>query len=113
MAVVAKKDIESLTKQLRHEKFQILEAIKKEYVEIEPSILCDVFVQEIDKKLRQVFEAHLDTGEAVEEDVTISLNDVEAIASRFDNLEKKLLETKAVPKNKENHNVKREYNWLQ
>lgn len=103
MAVVAKKDIEILTNQLLDEKFKILEAIKEEYVEIDPSLLCEIFVQEIDKKLKQVFEAHLDTVE----DVTISLNDIEMIASRFDNLDKRLLETRAVPKSKENHNVKR------
>lgn len=112
MAVVAKKDIEILTQQLLHERRNILETIKQEYIEIDPALLHANFVQEFEEKMSKINESH----DGSIDDVPISLDDVEAIVSRFDGLDKKLTDTKPPPPppinttiRKENHGMKRKY----
>lgn len=112
MAVVAKKDIEILTQQLLHERRNILDTIKQEYIEIDPALLHANFVQEFEEKMSKINESH----DGSIDDVQISLDDVEAIVSRFDGLDKKLTDTKPPPPppinttiRKENHGMKRKY----
>lgn len=91
MAVVAKKDIQTLTKQLLQEKVNILENIKQEYVAIDPSFLSTRFVIEVETKLNQMQAPHKNIPT---EDIPISLDDLEKIADRFDSLDKRLSESK-------------------
>lgn len=108
MAVVAKKDIQTLTKQLIQEKVNILGNIKQEYVEIDPTFLSANFVLEVETKLNQM---HTPQENQSNEEILISLDDLEKIIERFDVVDRKLSESK-VPKSntiaqKENCSMKR------
>lgn len=108
MAVVAKKDIQTLTKQLIQEKVNILENIKQEYVVIDPSFLSANFALEVETKLNQM---HTLQKNNPNEEIRISLDDLEKIVERFDIIDRKLSETKVLKTNtvarKENCNMKR------
>lgn len=115
MAVVAKKDIENLTKQVLNEKRNILETIKHEHIQIDSSLLHENFVPEFTKKLNKIIEPQL---ELVDGESPISLNDMEAIISRFDKIDKMVSTTKTpntynpvgnVTVRRENYGIKREY----
>lgn len=112
MAIVAKRDIEILTKQLVHEKRRILETIRNEYIEIDPALLHQNIVQELEEKINKVNKPIESPDES-----SISLDDCEAIFGRFDALDKQLAEPKPVlpPPNvrKENQSgMKRKYSLL-
>lgn len=108
MAVVAKKDIQTLTKQLIQEKDNILESIKQQFVEIDPSFLSASFAVEVETKLKQM---HTPQKDSSNERVLFSLEAFEQIVDRFDTIDRKLSESK-VPKTnttvrKENCSMKR------
>lgn len=92
MAVVAKTDIQTLTKQLILEKLNIVDKIKQEYVSINPSILSERFVTEFETKLNEMNVPHDDLSN---EEHPISLDEFENIIERFDSLDKILSESKA------------------
>lgn len=108
MAVVAKKDIQTLTKQLIQEKDNIFENIKQEFVAIEPSFLSAFFFKEVETKLNQIQKPQIHISS---EEIPISLDDEEKIVERFESLDKRLLESKAIKTNtivrKENCSMKR------
>lgn len=108
MAVVAKTDIQTLTKQLIQEKLNILENIKQEYVSIDPSLLSERFVTELKTKLNHM---NLSQKDIANDGIPISLEDLENIVQRFDSLDKTLSEPKASKVNsstrKENCSMKR------
>ncbi|XP_031637512.1 uncharacterized protein LOC116349958 [Contarinia nasturtii] len=91
MAVVSKKDIEILTKQVLSRKDEILETIKREHTNIDPTLLPENFIPKFEEKLREAAEKECASGD----DDSISLEDVENICHRFDVLDKKLSEPKA------------------
>lgn len=91
MAVVAKKDIQTLTKQLIQKKVDILENIQQEYVVVDPSLLGANFASEVENKLNQM---HTLKKISSDEDIPISLDGLEKIVERFDVIEKKLSEPK-------------------
>lgn len=107
MAVVAKKDIEILTKQLLYEKCKILETIQNEYIEIDPALLHQNIVQELEEKMNKINQP----AEITQDEPSISLDDCEAIFERLDNLDEQLTEPKApIPHSnvrKESHGMKR------
>lgn len=110
MAVVAKKDIQTLTKQLIQEKVNILENIKQEFVVVDPSFLSANFAVEVETKLNQM---HTPQKDSPNERNPFSLDALEQIVDRFDSIERKLSESK-VPKTnpivrKENCSMKRTY----
>lgn len=110
MAVVAKKDIQTLTKQLILDKNNILENIKQEYIVIDPALLSENFSTDYKTKLSQLNAIHNDETMSDERN-SIPLDELETIVERFDNLDKKLSELKA-PKaatitRKENSSMKR------
>lgn len=110
MAVVAKKDIQTLTKQLIEEKVNILENIKQEFVVIDPSFLSASFAVEVETKLKQM---HTPQEDDINGRIPFSLDALEQIVERFDVIDRKLSEPK-VPKTntivrKENCNMKRTY----
>lgn len=107
MAVVAKKDIQTLTKQLIQEKNNILEHIKQEYVVIDSSLLSASFVREVECKLKQMHTPHKMVSN---EEIPISLDDLEKIVERFDVIDRKLSDLKVQKPNttrKENCSMKR------
>lgn len=119
MAVVAKKDIENLTKQVLNQKRDILEAIEQEHVQIDSSLLHENFFPEFSQKSNKIIEPQL---ELINGEPLISLNDMEALICRFDELDKVLSTSKILSANnnmastavrKENHSIKRKYNFLE
>lgn len=93
MAVVAKKDIEILTKQVLSRKDDILETIKREHIKIDPTLLPEHFLPKFEQKLHELSARERSSGD--EDFECISLEDVENICHRFDMLDKKLQEPKA------------------
>lgn len=119
MAVVAKKDIENLTKQVLNQKRDILEAIEQEHVQIDSSLLHEKFFPEFTQKSNKIIEPQL---ELINGEPLISLNDMEALIRRFDELDKVLSTSKIFIANnnlantavrKENHGIKRKYNFVE
>lgn len=110
MAVVAKTDIQTLTKQLIEEKLNILENMKQECVSIDPSFLTEGFVTEFETKLDHI---NLLETFASDEEISISSDELENIVQRFDSLDKLLSESKAQKTiniaRKENCSIKRTY----
>lgn len=107
MAVIAKKDIEILTRQVVEQEKDILDTIKREHIEIDSALLNEEFMPKIQKKLGQIIGTEL--KESINEN-GISLGDMEIIVRRFDILEKKICEQKSIVPNvarKENHVLKR------
>lgn len=92
MAVIAKTDIQTLTKQLNLEKCNISESIKAEYVPIDPSFLNESFVLELDAKMKYLKITQKNTPNA---EVPISLDELENMVGRFDGLDKMFSESKA------------------
>lgn len=91
MAVVAKKDIENLTKQVLIEKRNIFQTIQSEHIQIDSSLLYEHFVPKFTQKLNKVIEPQLElsVGESA-----ISLNDMETIINQIDSLDKNLVTSK-------------------
>lgn len=90
MSIVSKQDIEILTKQVLEQKYDILNAIKRNHVEIDPSLLRQNFLAEFESKLNK-----LNTQNESESDECspISLDDFESIFQQLDNFDKKLGES--------------------
>lgn len=103
MALVAKKDIEILTKQLLRDKLIVFETIGQNHVEIDPSLRNEIFLMEFKNKMCKIKQTKNDSNDMHH----ISIDEAEAITNRFDNLDKKLAEWKAPTTNvntrKENH----------
>lgn len=112
MAVVAKKDIDILTKQLLYAKCEILEVIRCEHITIDSSLLYEHFVPKFEAKLNKTKESR--SVSINDECDTVSLVDIEDIVRRFDILDKSLQETTSTTNNignitarKEMHGIKR------
>lgn len=112
MAVVAKKDIQTLTKQLNQEKCNILGIIKQEHVVIDPSFSRENFSIELESKLHRMIENQKDSSNDTN---SISLDELELMVERFDSLDKRLSEPKISKPNtvarKENSTIKRKYTY--
>lgn len=108
MAVVAKKDIQTLTKQLIQEKLNILENIRQEYVVIDPEFSSERFAKEFETKINRINESQEDTLTDIN---PISLDELEMVVERFDSLDRILSESKGSKTSNlarnENHSMKR------
>lgn len=90
-AVVAKKDIEILTKEVLNKHIEILETIQNEHLEIDSSLLQDNFVPEYERKIQKIA---CPISQLQDQESFITLTETEMIQRGFDNLDRKISETK-------------------
>lgn len=109
--IIAKKDIEILTKQVLNQKYDIFECIKCEHIKVDPSLLPEQFIPTFEQKLHKVKGSCMEYTDHAH--TAISLDDMENFIQRIDILDKNLQEPKTSAANnagcrsKEIHGTKR------
>lgn len=94
MAHVSKIDVEILTTQVLKRKCEILEYLKSEHTNIDPSLQSEFFLPHFEQKLHKT-EQLLSDNQNVKNIVILNLDVIEEVLQRYDILEKHLQEPKA------------------
>lgn len=109
--IVAKKDIEILTKQVLNRKCYIFKCMKCEHTKVDPSLLPEQFIPAFEQKLHKVKGSCMEYTDHTH--TAVSLDDMENFVQMFDILDKNLQEPKSSAANsvggriKEIHGTKR------